>query len=196
MKHLPNILTVLRILITPLFLFCLFSDFHGSKYYALFLFIFASLTDAFDGYYARKHNIVSDLGIFLDPLADKILVSSAFISFAILGYIDYWMFIIIIFRDIAITALRLLMIRNGYTMITSNIAKYKTASQVFIIIFTLSVIPFSSSQWLSTVLINAGLSIFDIVYFLTLVVTIFTAITGIAYFLQNKTQLKKIISFR
>ena len=88
------------------------------------------------------------------------------------------------------------MIRNGYTMITSNIAKYKTASQVFIIIFTLSVIPFSSSQWLSTVLINAGLSIFDIVYFLTLVVTIFTAITGIAYFLQNKTQLKKIISFR
>ena len=64
MKHLPNILTVLRILITPLFLFCLFSDFHGSKYYALFLFIFASFTDAFDGYYARKHNIVSDLGIF------------------------------------------------------------------------------------------------------------------------------------
>ena len=61
MKHLPNILTVLRILITPLFLFCLFSDFHGSKYYALFLFIFASFTDAFDGYYARKHNIVSDL---------------------------------------------------------------------------------------------------------------------------------------
>ena len=54
MKHLPNILTVLRILITPLFLFCLFSDFHGSKYYALFLFIFASFTDAFDGYYASE----------------------------------------------------------------------------------------------------------------------------------------------
>ena len=71
MMTLPNILTFFRILITPVFIVCLFEDFVGAHLWALFLFIIASITDAYDGYYARKNNMVTDTGRFLDPLADK-----------------------------------------------------------------------------------------------------------------------------
>ena len=81
--------------------------------------------------------MVTDTGRFLDPLADKSLVSSAFISFAIMGLIDFWMVGLIIFRDLFVTALRLIMTSNGFTMMTSNIAKYKTTLQIIMIIFTL-----------------------------------------------------------
>ncbi|MDP6628904.1 MAG: CDP-alcohol phosphatidyltransferase family protein, partial [Candidatus Marinimicrobia bacterium] len=99
MMTLPNILTFGRILLTPVFIVCLFDDFAGAHIWALVIFIVASITDAYDGYYARKNNMVTDTGRFLDPLADKILVSSAFISFAIMNLIDFWMVGLIIFRD-------------------------------------------------------------------------------------------------
>ncbi|MAV16105.1 MAG: CDP-diacylglycerol--glycerol-3-phosphate 3-phosphatidyltransferase [Candidatus Marinimicrobia bacterium] len=194
LRNLPNILTIFRILITPIFLFCLFNDFYGSKFYSLFLFILASVTDAFDGYYARKNNLVSKLGIFLDPLADKILVSSAFISFAILGYIDYWMFAIIFFRDIFVTLLRMVMIKNGYSMTTSKIAKSKTFIQVSVIIFTLSAISISGFNWFSLHPLFSSINIFELIYYLTFLVTIFTAFTGFTYLFDNKSQLREILS--
>ena len=137
MMTLPNILTLFRILLTPVFIVCLFEDFPGAHLWALFLFVIASITDAYDGYYARKNNMVTDTGRFLDPLADKILVSSAFISFAIMGLIDFWMVGLILFRDLFVTALRIIMTRNGFTMMTSRIAKSKTGVQLGIITFTL-----------------------------------------------------------
>lgn len=84
---LPNILTVARILLTPFFILCLFHDAPWARPMALVIFIVASVTDAWDGYIARRRNLVTKTGAFLDPLADKILVSSAFISFAIIGKI-------------------------------------------------------------------------------------------------------------
>ena len=138
----PNILTVFRILLTPFFVYLLFNDFIYSNFYALLVFILASATDAYDGYYARKYNVESEIGNFLDPLADKILVSSAFISFYLLDLIDMWMVILILSRDIFITALRLIMKRNGYTLKTSRIAKSKTAVQLSLIIFTLIFLTF------------------------------------------------------
>ena len=78
--NVPNILTVFRILLTPLFIYLLFNDFLFSNFFALVVFVLASITDAYDGYYARKYNVETEIGNFLDPLADKILVSSAFIS--------------------------------------------------------------------------------------------------------------------
>ena len=84
----PNMLTVFRILLTPVFVYLLFTNFLYSNFYALLIFVLASVTDAYDGYYARKYDVESEIGNFLDPLADKILVSSAFISFYILGLID------------------------------------------------------------------------------------------------------------
>ena len=105
--NVPNILTVFRILLTPLFIYLLFNDFLFSNFFALLVFVLASITDAYDGYYARKYNVETEIGNFLDPLADKILVSSAFISFYLLGLIDLWMVVVILFRDLIITLLRI-----------------------------------------------------------------------------------------
>ena len=134
MMTLPNILTFGRILLTPVFIICLFDDFPAAHIWALVIFVIASITDAYDGYYARKNNMVTDTGRFLDPLADKILVSSAFISFAIMELIDFWMVGIIIFRDVFVTGLRVVMSRHGKTMMTSKIAKSKTGVQLLSLI--------------------------------------------------------------
>ena len=107
---------------------------------ALVIFLVASITDAYDGYYARKYNEITKEGKFLDPLADKILVSSAFISFALLGIIDFWMVGIIIFRDLFVTGLRMAMEQKGKTMVTSIIAKLKTSAQMIIITFILIIL--------------------------------------------------------
>ena len=85
------------------------------------IFFIASATDAYDGYYARKYNQITPEGKFLDPLADKILVSSAFISFALLDIIDFWMVGLIVFRDLFVTGLRMAMEQKGLSMVLSLI---------------------------------------------------------------------------
>ena len=112
---------------------------------ALLIFIIASITDAYDGYYARKYNEITTEGKFLDPLADKILVSSAFISFALLGIIDFWMVGIIIFRDFFVTGLRIAMEQKGMSMVTSMVAKLKTSAQMTIITLILIALYFSKN---------------------------------------------------
>ena len=97
--NLPNALTIFRVILTPFFIYLLFTSSMYSNLYALIIFILASVTDAFDGYYARKYNIETEFGNFLDPLADKILVSSAFISFYLLDLIELWMVVVILSRD-------------------------------------------------------------------------------------------------
>jgi len=194
MMTLPNILTFFRILITPLFIFFLFEDFEGAHIWALFVFIIASVTDAYDGYYARKNDMVTDTGRFLDPLADKILVSSAFISFSIMGLIDFWMVGLILFRDLFVTSLRIIMARNGFTMITSTIAKSKTGVQLGIITFTLI---FLSLKNLGTVLsyeMHTFINDNQLVYNLTFVAVLFTLYTGFSYIKDNQKALKEIMN--
>ena len=96
--NLPNILTVCRILVTPIFIILLFYDHPYAKFWALFIFVAAMLTDIFDGYYARKYNLVTDYGRFLDPLADKVMVLSALISFPFFSLTPFiLLFVTIIF---------------------------------------------------------------------------------------------------
>ena len=154
----------------------------------------ASITDAYDGYFARKYNQVTAQGRFLDPLADKILVSSAFISFAVLGVVEYWMVSLIIFRDLFVTGLRMVMEKNGFTMLTSKIAKAKTAIQITIIIFILLFIGFKGIpfEWLK-VLFGIILK-YQIIYYLTLIVTVFTVWTGILYLYNNRAAIRKFTS--
>jgi len=173
MMTLPNILTFFRILITPVFIVCLFEDFPGAHIWALFLFVIASITDAYDGYYARKNDMVTDTGRFLDPLADKILVSSAFISFAIMGLIDFWMVGLILFRDLFVTGLRIIMTRNGFTMMTSQIAKSKTGVQLGIIIFTLIFLSLKGLGWVMSNEIHLFILEYELVYYLTAVAVFF-----------------------
>ena len=191
---LPNILTFFRILITPVFIVCLFEDFPGAHIWALFLFVIASITDAYDGYYARKNDMVTDTGRFLDPLADKILVSSAFISFAIMGLIDFWMVGLILFRDLFVTGLRIIMTRNGFTMMTSQIAKSKTGVQLGIIIFTLIFLSLKGLGWVMSNEIHLFILEYELVYYLTAVAVFFTLYTGISYVQDNHKAIKEIMN--
>jgi len=126
----PNQLTALRIFLTPLFIVLLFSQGYLNKLLALVVFIVASVTDAYDGHIARKFNVVSSWGKFLDPLADKILVLSAFIAFWYMDFVPLWMLILIVLRDVVITSLRLWMMAKDTTMETSIFGKSKTVAQV------------------------------------------------------------------
>ena len=136
--NVPNILSLARIILTPLFIILLlFADFKMAKVFALLVFAIAAITDAYDGYLARKYNQITPEGKFLDPLADKILVLSAFISFAFIIIIDFWMVGIIIFRDLFVTGLRFIISGRGFEFVTLKLSKYKTAFQLTIIILTL-----------------------------------------------------------
>ena len=189
----PNILTVFRILLTPFFIFFLFNESESSGVYSLIIFTVASFTDAYDGYYARKYNAVSESGKFLDPLADKILVSSAFISFAVLGLIDIWMVAIIILRDLFVTLLRMRMKKGGESLVTSNIAKSKTAAQLITIIFTLIYLSINNSTVPILDNLSGQIDQFNLVYNLTFIVSLFTVFTGYMYVKDNFTVIKKII---
>ena len=189
----PNILTVFRILLTPFFIFFLFNESESSGVYSLIIFSVASFTDAYDGYYARKYNAVSESGKFLDPLADKILASSAFISFAVLGLIDIWMVAIIILRDLFVTLLRMRMKKGGESLVTSNIAKSKTAAQLITIIFTLIYLSINNSTVPILDNLSGQIDQFNLVYNLTFIVSLFTVFTGYMYVKDNFSVIKKII---
>lgn len=138
--NLPNFLTLLRIALTPLFLFMLFAETWYWKSLAVVVFGAASLTDFYDGRLARAGNQVTAFGRFLDPLADKILVTSALIAFVFGRMVNLWLVIPIIVRDILITGLRLYGLYHGRQMITSRLAKWKTAVQLFTVVFILLII--------------------------------------------------------
>ncbi len=194
MMSIPNILTLLRIFLTPIFIICLFSDFFGAQLWALIIFIVASITDAYDGYFARKNDMVTDTGRFLDPLADKILLSSAFISFSIMGLIDIWMVALIIFRDLFVTGLRVLMSRKGLIMITSKIAKSKTGVQVGIIIFTLLFLSLKGFNWILLEDYLIFINEYKLVYYLTMITVIFTVYTGYNYIQENRKAIREIMT--
>jgi len=191
--NLPNALTIFRVILTPIFIYLLFSSSMYSNLYALIIFILASVTDAFDGYYARKYNIETEFGNFLDPLADKILVSSAFISFYLLDLIKLWMVVVILSRDFFITCLRIVMKKNGQSLKTSRIAKSKTAVQLILIIFILIFLAVEKMEASMFSLFGNIILEYNIVYNATFIVSIFTFYTGFRYFQNNYDIIKKIV---
>ena len=134
--NLPNKLTILRIIMIPFFVFFLLSGVGGSasKWIALVIFAAASITDTLDGYIARRDNLITDFGKFMDPLADKLLVCSALICFVELDKLPAWMVIIIIAREFIISGFRLVASDNGIVIAASYWGKFKTVSQMFMII--------------------------------------------------------------
>jgi len=177
--------------LTPLFLYFMFANLPHSKLIALIIFIGASLTDLFDGKFARKHGLVTKLGIFLDPLADKFLVLSAFISFWITGEVKLWMLLMIAFRDVLVTMLRMVMQYRGITMITSKLGKWKTGIQITVIIIILLYLIFKSYNFGSYI---SFLSEFRIIYILMAFTSFITAYTGVHYFFFNFHSLKLLFN--
>lgn len=139
--NLPNKLTVLRVILTPIFMVTLLWDFKFHYAVSLLIFIVASLTDMLDGKIARSRGLVTDFGKFLDPLADKMLTTAAFLGFIPLniGAGVVWMAFIVLFREFAISSIRLIAVSSGGKVIAANIwGKLKTVFQMIAIIFALT----------------------------------------------------------
>lgn len=137
--NLPNKLTLLRVIMIPFFVFFMLADLtvqigNAGKYIATAIFIVASITDWFDGYLARKNNLVTNFGKFMDPLADKLLVCSAMICLTAQDKLAAWIVIIIISREFIISGFRLVAADNGVVIAASYWGKFKTAFQMFMII--------------------------------------------------------------
>ncbi|RHT40045.1 CDP-diacylglycerol--glycerol-3-phosphate 3-phosphatidyltransferase [Firmicutes bacterium AM31-12AC] len=134
--NLPNKLTVLRVIMVPFFVFFMLTDVGGpaNKWIALILFCVASLTDMLDGKIARKYNLVTNFGKFMDPLADKLLVCSAMICMIEMGKLPAWIVIVIIAREFIISGFRLVASDNGIVIAASYWGKFKTVFQMAMII--------------------------------------------------------------
>lgn len=183
--NLPNKLTLSRIIMIPIFILLLSLpldfgawDIGGTTlpihhFIAAVIFIIASMTDWVDGYYARKYNLITNLGKFLDPLADKLLVSAALIMLVEMDLAAAWIVIIIISREFAVTGLRLVAAGEGIVLAAGNMGKLKTATQMIaVIMLLLHDFPFSYLHFpIGTVMLYAAL--------------FFTIVSGVDYFYKN-----------
>ena len=189
--NLPNKLTLGRIILVPFFVAAMLIDFSFNHLVALLIFITASITDLFDGKIARKQNLVTDFVKFADPLADKILVLSALLCFVQNGYCDCVAVIIVLFREFAVTSIRLIAASKGKVVAANIWGKVKTVTQMIAIIAVIVFqavlelpeigIPFAPEIYtaLSSVLWIAG-------EVLIWVSTFFAIISGIIYIYQNR----------
>lgn len=176
--NLPNKLTVLRVLMIPFFVVFMLTDLGGAsgKWIALAIFIIASLTDLLDGKIARKYNLVTNFGKFMDPLADKLLVSSAMICLVENGKLAAWIVIIIISREFIISGFRLVASDNGIVIAASYWGKFKTTFQMLMIVVLIMDLG-GVCDMIGTVLIWAALAL--------------TIISLVDYIAKNKEVLTK-----
>jgi len=191
---LPNQLTVLRIILTPIFLYLFLDGEPLSIQISLGVFIIAAITDWYDGWLARKFNYITEWGKFLDPLADKILTSTVFLAFVFVDILELWMVILIIVRDILITLLRIYADYKKVSFSTSYSAKWKTFSQMLFLYYLLLIYTAKTVKWiyegrenLFNILLNH-----DLIYYTMLAITIFTVVTGITYIYTNRLLIKQL----
>lgn len=192
----PNKLTLLRVVLAPFFMFFFLIDNFYMRLIALGLFIIAALTDLADGYYARKYGIITGFGKFMDPLADKILVSSALITFIALNYVSPLPVILIIGREFSITGLRLLAAYRGVVIPPSWGAKVKTFLQMTVVgvvmayISVITALHFYNVNPATLAQFDSRLY-FNILLWVTAAITVWTGIDYIVkYFYMIKTALK------
>jgi len=189
----PNQLTVLRILLTPVFLVLLFANDQALHQWSLAVYIVAALTDWYDGWLARRWGYVTRWGAFLDPFADKVLTSAALISFVVLRLVPAWPVWIIVVRDIAVTGLRSYAEFKGRTFDTSKLAKTKTFSQLVVIYYILVLYVARES-----LLKESYGTIIDsllhptLVYALIVLVAGITLLSGILYVVGNRTTIREL----
>lgn len=180
--NLPNKLTILRMLLVPIFVLVLLLsnnvDSVWIRVLPLIIFVAASLTDTLDGQIARKYNLITDFGKFMDPLADKLLVCSALICFIELGYLYSWIVILIIAREFVISGFRMIAASKGITIAANKWGKLKTVFQMILVI---------------TILCNfAGIFIFVkcLIIPLVIITVLLTVISAATYILDNKKVLQ------
>lgn len=183
--NIPNRITLSRIFLIPVFIILLTVPFEWGSwvigeqtlpvvdFVAAMLFIVASATDWVDGYYARKHNLITNLGKFLDPMADKLLVTAAFILLIEMEMVPAWIVIIIISREFAVTGLRLVAAGEGLVLAAGQMGKWKTVFQLAAIsVLLLHNFPFAYIGFpFGTILLYVALAL--------------TVVSGVDYFIKN-----------
>lgn len=175
--NLPNKLTIARVIMIPFFLVFLMTDFfEAARYVGLAIFIIASLTDMLDGKIARKYNLVTNFGKFMDPLADKLLVCSAMIAFTGMGIMPAWIVIIIIAREFIISGFRLIAAEKNVVIAAGMSGKIKTTVQMIMCCLLIARLPFNFMRYVEQVFIYAAL--------------VLTVYSLIVYLVQNKDVLK------
>lgn len=159
--NLPNKLTVFRVILIPFFMIFMLTDWAGAAggYIALGIFIIASLTDMLDGKIARKRNLVTNFGKFMDPIADKLLVSSALILFVQLGRLPAWIVVILIAREFIISGFRLVASDAGVVLAAGIWGKLKTAFQMIMCCFLIIDLDYKAVNVIEQVLIYASLAL-------------------------------------
>ncbi len=196
--NLPNKLTVLRIILTPVFMLTLVWEFPFHYLVSMLIFIGAALTDLFDGKIARKRGLITDFGKFLDPLADKMLTTAAFLGFIALdiGYGAVWIAFIVLFREFMVSSIRLIASTSGGKVIAANIwGKLKTVFQMIAIIFGLTV--YQALEIFRMLPIPEGIigiiaAVFSVLTSILLWISaILCVISGAIYIIDNKDFIKQ-----
>jgi len=182
---------MLRILLTFVFIFLflpVFEPIWWTKVLSLIIFSLAALSDFFDGLVAKRKNIITDFGKLMDPIADKILVLAAFLAFVQMGIVQAWMVVVIIFREIAVTSLRILALTKGKVLQAEMGGKHKTAWQLFTILAILAFLILRTGGsnvfrfWTSGV--EAAYK--DAIFFVMLFAVALTLTSGLSYLLKNR----------
>jgi len=186
MKQLPNILTVLRFVLTLIFIGCLIQPGLGPVVAAVLVFLAASISDYYDGYLAKKYKAESNFGKIMDPIADKFLLLAAFYIFMDMGIIAFWMFAVILVREILVTGMRVVLIGRGLYLGAAKAGKCKTVSQIvavcviliFIVLLRHPIFSRSIFAYLDVWLTGIGV--------LMLITVGMTLISGISYMWNNR----------
>ncbi len=166
-----NKLTLLRIILIPAFLVVLYLDIPGANYWALAIFIAASVTDTLDGYIARHYNQITDIGKFMDPLADKCLVTAAMLWFVETGAMPAWALLVVIVREFGVSGLRMIAADKGRVIAAGWSGKVKTASTMICICLMLLVEPLHFPPIVNTICVA--------------VIVLTTIYSGVEYFMKN-----------
>ena len=168
-----NKLTILRVVLIPVFLLALLLPFPGHKWLALAVFVLASATDYLDGHIARSRSLVTDFGRFLDPVADKLLVLSAMVMLCHLGLLPGWAVVIVLARELSVDGLRLIAVTKGKVIAAAKLGKWKTFIQMLLVLFLMIFRIPVFSHWTGIVLFTAAIGL--------------TIVSGVEYFRKNRS---------
>jgi len=182
--NLPNCLTIFRILISFICIGLMILGSYPHLVFAFILFLIASMTDFFDGYIARKYDLVSNLGKLLDPIADKVLVLGVFSAFLVLKIVSPWMVILIVIRELVVTGVRLLVLKKGKVLSAQKWGKLKAATQMVGIGLIFLILIINPSILDNQLGLNLGICL--IMFYIVLI----TVFSGVHYLWVNR----KIIS--
>ena len=185
--NLPNMLTISRIFLAFVLMYFIFARWPGAKYLAFFTFAAASLTDYFDGYFARKEGKITDFGRLMDPIADKILVLAAFLAFVELDLVPAWTVVIIMAREVTVTGLRIAALSKGRVIEAEEAGKHKTVSQMIAVSMILIFLMFREAGK-SLAFWNADTEkwVLNLIFVVMLVTVALTLTSGISFFIRNR----------